>query len=57
MGRGGGLTGARLTEDLETGSWRTRTYEVRLDPRHEPNWFPTTEFIARTIGSIPDAPQ
>ncbi len=54
MGRGGGLTGARLTADIATGSWRTHTYEVRLDPFHEPNWFPITEFIACTLGTTPD---
>ena len=49
MGRMGGLGGAALTKDLDSGSWRGQSYEVRTG--QEPpngNWFAVEEFIVRT---------
>lgn len=48
MGRNGGLEGGALTNDLATGGWRTQLYEVRWKPLDRMNWFPVSEFIART---------
>ena len=50
MGRQGGLWGAELREDLETGGWRVRKYEVSESA--EPagtNWFPVADFV-RELG-------
>jgi hypothetical protein len=46
VGRLGGLGGARLQQDLATGSWRTQTYEVSEDePDNARNWFTVAEFV------------
>ena len=46
MGRNGGLSGSELTQDLSSGDWRTREYEVRVEPfPDQRNWFPIEEFI------------
>ena len=48
MGRDGGVNGAALADDLTTGGWRTRRYEVRYDPLpHNRNWFPISDFTQR----------
>jgi hypothetical protein len=48
-GRKDGLDGNLFADDLRTGHWRTRVYEVRYDPLPgKTNWFPISEFIART---------
>jgi hypothetical protein len=48
MGRDGGLNGAALADDLKTGAWRTRRYEVRYGPLpHNRNWFPISDFTQR----------
>jgi len=50
MGRDRGLDGDPLREDVATGTWRNRLYEVRTGPLPgNPNWFSITEFIARTM--------
>lgn len=48
VGRVGGLDGEAFGDDCTTGSWVTRTYEVRKDPPPErnPNWFTTGQFAA-----------
>lgn len=49
MGRGGGLQGAALAEDVLTGKWRVRRYEVRQDALPgNPNWFNVLDFITVT---------
>ena len=46
MGRNGGKSGKLLSEDLSSGDWRTREYEVRYDSfAGNPNWFAIEEFI------------
>jgi hypothetical protein len=48
VGRTGGRHGAALQEDLDTGSWRTRTYEFNKAAETAPNrnWFSLAEFAA-----------
>lgn len=49
MGRGGGLNGPALGEDVATGRWRTQRYEVRRDPMPgKDNWFEIAAFIQAT---------
>ena len=44
-----GLDGADLAQDLDSGTWRYRLYEVRYEPLPgNRNWFAIGEFIART---------
>jgi hypothetical protein len=47
MGRGGGLDGKALSEDIATGRWRTQTYEVRQGDAPNPNWFLIEDFLER----------
>lgn len=48
MGRVNGIEGEDLRQDLATGAWRSRTYEVRTEPLPgNANWFPIAEFLAR----------
>lgn len=49
VGRGGGLDGPKLTEDLRTGGWRAQHYETdRVSPAPvNRNWFRLEEFAAR----------
>lgn len=51
MGRAQGLGGRPLSEDIASGSWRERMYEVRREPIDAPNWFPIAEFLARIPSS------
>jgi hypothetical protein len=46
MGRVNGLNGAELAEDISSGAWRARKYEVRSQPLEQKNWFPIADFIA-----------
>jgi len=46
MGRNRGLDGPELANDIDTGGWRTRRYEVRRDPLEASNWFPVADFVA-----------
>jgi hypothetical protein len=45
MGRFRGLHGPDLADDMSSGSWRTRRYEVRVNPIASRNWFPVSAFI------------
>lgn len=46
MGRRGGLGGELLRTDVEDGSWRDQSYEVRREPlANNPNWFPVEDFL------------
>jgi hypothetical protein len=47
MGRQGGLHGDDLAQDIASGGWLHRTYEVRREPLDAKNWFPIEEFISR----------
>ena len=48
MGRTGGIRGAALKNDIETGQWKSQKYEVRTDPLPENrNWFPIADFIEK----------
>jgi hypothetical protein len=47
MGRQGGLDGPGLAQDISTGGWRRRVYEVRSTPIAARNWFAVDDFIAR----------
>ena len=47
MGRQGGLDGPGLVQDVSTGGWRRRVYEIRSKPITAKNWFPVDDFIAR----------
>lgn len=47
MGRGGGLGGAKLREDIQSGGWRDCLYEVsRSRIAANSNWFPVESFVA-----------
>ena len=49
VGRQGGLGGTAFADDVNSGDWRTWSYEVTSnDPVGNPNWFPVSEFISRT---------
>ena len=45
MGRFGGLEGPGLTQDLASGAWRAREYEVRRQGEPNANWFPIAELL------------
>lgn len=48
MGRGGGIGGPKLQEDVETRKWRTQKYEVRHDSLcNNRNWFAIADFIKK----------
>lgn len=47
MGRSGGLHGAALKKDLDSGQWSSTSYEVRGAAVQSKNWFPIADFIAR----------
>ena len=48
IGRRGGLDGPEFREDVETGAWENREYEVRYDCLLDnPNWFPIADFIKK----------
>lgn len=48
MGRQGGLVGALLKTDIDSGSWRTHSYEVSKQPTAaNANWFTIEEFRDR----------
>lgn len=48
MGRGGGLSGEKLAEDIRSGGWRTQVYEVsRQDQSGRTNWFSIDAFRQR----------
>ena len=45
VGRSGGLSGAKLLDDLRSGNWRTHTHETtRTDVPPNGNWFRLSEF-------------
>ena len=48
MGRKDGIEGILIANDVATGGWRTQQYEVRYQPLEAKNWFPISQFIART---------
>ena len=46
MGRQSGISGQPLGDDLDSGAWRSRMYEVRFEPfPGQSNWFAIEEFI------------
>ena len=46
MGRQSGISGQPLGDDLDSGAWRSRMYEVRFEPfPGQRNWFAIEEFI------------
>ncbi|MFC5061573.1 hypothetical protein [Actinomycetospora atypica] len=45
MGREGGLTGAPLGQELESGEWRTHLYQVAIADPANRNWFAIAEFV------------
>ncbi len=46
MGRDRGISGQRLLEDVNTGSWRTKEYQVsKADKPPNGNWFEISEFV------------
>lgn len=45
VGRSQGALGAAWTGDVQSGSWRSRTYEVRVDPIDAPNWWMISDFV------------
>lgn len=52
MGRLGGLHGSAVTEDVETGRWRTQTYEVReAELPGKRNWFSVMDFVSATASA------
>lgn len=48
MGRRGSLSGDELADDIATGSWRTKLYQVPREPLPDnPNWFAVSAFVER----------
>ncbi len=48
MGRNRGLDGPEFIEDIDTESWRSHPYPVRLNgPAPNRNWFPVADFAER----------
>lgn len=46
MGRGGGLPGKALQDDIASGGWRAKLYEVSDDPvPPNQNWFAIRDFV------------
>ncbi len=47
VGRGGGIEGARFQEDIRTGQWKTRKYEVNTKDNGPPssNFFSLANFV------------
>lgn len=50
VGRSQGPLGAAWASDVENGSWRSRMYEVRVDPIDAPNWWDINEFVSTVAG-------
>lgn len=56
VGRGGGLSGQRFTEDTRSGSWRTQRYQTApgsMPP--SPNWFLLEDFAKAVTAGMSDA--
>ena len=54
MGRTGGLSGAALTDDVDTGRWRRQMYEVSSNSKPpNSNWFPIEAFVQLVSASTP----
>jgi hypothetical protein len=47
MGRGGGLTGSTLDQDITEGRWREIAYQCSTTPVENRNWFSVADFINR----------
>lgn len=47
MGRGGGFAGPKLAQDLDSGSWRSRRYQVAMESPGNRNWFAIEDFMRR----------
>ncbi|MGZ5374801.1 MAG: hypothetical protein ACXWDK_11095, partial [Aeromicrobium sp.] len=45
MGRRNGVSGQDLAADIADGSWRTRSYQVRVDELEAKNWLPINSFV------------
>lgn len=53
MGRVRGLQGPELADDVASGAWRSRRYEVRVEPLGgNPNWFPIADFVTRVEATV-----
>jgi hypothetical protein len=51
VGRGGGIYGPRLAQDVRTGSWREQKYETsRTASLPKPNWFELADFVKLISG-------
>jgi hypothetical protein len=46
VGRGGGQSGRAFAEDVASGTWRGRRYQVRVDPIDNGNWWAIELFVA-----------
>lgn len=46
VGRNLGLHGSLLADDISSGQWRTRQYEVSFTEVRNRNWFPAAAFVA-----------
>ena len=51
IGRGGGLHGPALAEDIASGGWRRQKYETNREATEPPNrnWFRLSEWV-RLVG-------
>jgi hypothetical protein len=49
VGRSGGLGGERFVDDITSGHWRTRRYEVTEEPPRNRNWFYVELFVQRIL--------
>lgn len=59
MGRGGGgLSGGRVQEDIESGNWREVHYQVAKDLPPSANWFLVEDLVQRlaSAGQLDDDP-
>lgn len=48
VGRSGGRTGPKFVDDVNSGAWRAKSYEVALQGPANTNWFSIADFIAKT---------
>jgi hypothetical protein len=48
VGWTGGLAGSPFQNDIRSGAWRTKSYEVRHAAPPNDNWFSIAGFIAKT---------
>ena len=49
MGRSGGLDGPLIADDISSGAWESRSYEVRVGTGPNDNWFSMSDFRDKVL--------